>query len=168
MKVQEVMSSGVQSCSPDSNLATAARLMWDNDCGALPVAADGKVTGMITDRDICIAAAAQNRPLADIAVKEVISGNVYACRPEDDLRYALETMRKQQVRRLPVVDSAGRLHGILSINDLVLKAKRGKKKTGLSYGDVVSTLKAIFAHPDSTETEPDSETTEATDDSSDE
>ena len=146
MKVKDVMSGSVQACDPDSNLVVAARLMWDHDCGVLPVAADGKVLGMITDRDICMAAATQNRPLADINVQEVMSGAVFACRPEDDIRFALETMRRERVRRLPVVDSAGKLQGILALNDLVLKAQRGKKKTGLSFSDVVTTCKAIFEH----------------------
>lgn len=150
MKVKDVMSGSAQSCAPDSNLVAAARLMWDLDCGVLPVEADGKVLGMITDRDICMAAATQSRPLADVNVQEIMSRNVFACRPEDDIRFALETMRRERVRRLPVVDSAGKLQGILSLNDLVLKAQRGKKKTGLSFSDVITTCKAIFEHRDAT------------------
>jgi CBS domain-containing protein len=119
-------------------------LMWDGDFGTLPVVADGgRVVGMITDRDICIAAATKGRAASDIAVGEVITGKVFSCAPETDVRDALKLMRQERVRRLPVIGAEGALEGVLSINDIVLKAEEKKKDSGVSYADVMSTFKSI-------------------------
>ena len=144
MKVQDVMTSDTKVCSPQTDLASAAMLMWDGDFGTLPVVADGgRVVGMITDRDICIAAATKQRVASDIAIGEVITGKVFSCAPETDVRDALKLMQQEKVRRLPVLDAEGALRGILSINDLVLKAEETKKNSALSYADVMSTFKSI-------------------------
>jgi CBS domain-containing protein len=144
------MTSAARSCEPQASLTAAAALMWENDCGTLPVVEDGgRVVGMITDRDICFGAAMKNRAPSEIAVGEVITGEVYSCAPDDDVREALETMRRERVRRLPVVGADGTLCGIVSMNDVVLRAEeKSKGKTrGPSYADVVQTYKAICAHP---------------------
>ena len=149
MKVKEIMTSPVQYCSAGTNLAAAAMEMWDSDCGILPVInAEGKLVGMITDRDICMAAATKHRDIADICVWETIGGNVYTCTPDQDVKTALETMAKHHVRRLPVVDQAGVLQGMISMNDIVLTAEEaiGERPPDLSYGDVMKTLKAISSH----------------------
>jgi CBS-domain-containing membrane protein len=80
----------------------------------------GQVIGMITDRDICIALGTRNRAAAHIRAEEVISDKPFVCRPNDDVRKALATMKEQRVRRLPVVDADGKLLGVLSVNDIVL------------------------------------------------
>jgi CBS domain-containing protein len=124
MKVQEIMTSDVKCCSPDTNLATAAKIMWECDCGAVPVTEnDGKVVGIITDRDICIAAATRSRAEGEIAVTDVISKKVHACAPSDDVTSAMKTMKAQQVRRLPVVGRDGRLKGIISLHDIAVRAR---------------------------------------------
>lgn len=149
MKVKEIMTTNAKTCTPASTLADAAWLMWENDCGVLPVVADGgKVVGLITDRDICMAATMKGRTLSNIAVEDTISGNVFACKPGDDVHSALDTMRENKVQRLPVVTADGRLEGILSMNDVVLKAEeaREKKMAELSFGDVINTYKAICEH----------------------
>ena len=148
MKVQDVMTYNVQSCRPESNLAEAAMKMWRGDFGILPVVADGqKVVGMITDRDICMAAATKHRDPANIRVKEVISGKVYGCSPDTDIREALKIMQQKQVRRLPIISAEdGRLQGILSMNDVALKATT-ERTAGLSAEDVENTLRAICLHP---------------------
>lgn len=149
MKVQDVMTSNVKSCRPEINLAAAAALMWEHDCGVLPVVdGAGQVIGMITDRDIAIAAAIKGRPASQIAVGEVISGKVYSCTLDEDVKAALKTMRHEKVRRLPVVNDGGMLQGILSLNDIVLRAEeaKGKHLPELSYEDVVGTLKAVCEH----------------------
>lgn len=149
MKVQEVMTRDVKTCGLDTNLAAASEMMWANDCGILPVVDDGrKVIGLITDRDICIAVGTKNRPASETVVGEVISGEVFACAPDDDVRAALGTIREAKVRRLPVVDRDGAIQGILSLNDVVLRAEKanGKKAPDISYEDVVTACKAICEH----------------------
>ena len=103
MKVQDVMTDEVQSCAPETNLATVAMQMWRGDFGAMPVVAGRKVVGMITDRDICMAAATKHRDPANIRVKEVISGQVYGCSCDTDIHEALKIMQQKQVRRLPII-----------------------------------------------------------------
>jgi CBS domain-containing protein len=135
----------VQVCFPDTNLAAATALMFENDCGILPVVVDGNTPiGVITDRDIAIAAGTRGRPPQEIRVDEVMSAQLFACAPDDDIHTALKTMRKDKVRRLPVVADDGVLKGILSINDVVLQSQKGDKELG--YDDVVSTFKAICDH----------------------
>lgn len=149
MKVQDIMTSDVQCCGPDTNLTAAAKMMWDSDCGALPVLnVQGRVMGMITDRDICMAAATKNKPASDITVWETVSGKAYTCQMSDDVHTALDIMKRERVRRLPVVDEEGMLQGIVALNDFVLLAGEAKagKVPAISYDDVLRTMKAISAH----------------------
>jgi CBS domain-containing protein len=149
MKAEEIMTKDVQSCRPGASLAQAAALMWDFDCGAMPVVDDSnRVMGMITDRDIAIASATKGRRATEITVGEVMSGNVYACAMDEDVKSALKTMRRERVRRLPVIGADGKLAGILSINDVVLRADVGKGRQApeISYEDVVGTFKAVCDH----------------------
>ena len=149
MNVQDIMTSDVQCCGPDTNLAAAAKMMWDSDCGALPVLnVQGQVMGMITDRDICMASATKNKPASDLTVWETVSGKAYSCRMSDDVHTALDIMKREKVRRLPVVDDDGVLQGVIAMNDFVLLAgeAKGGKAPAVSYEDVVRTMKAISAH----------------------
>ena len=150
MRVQDIMSEAVKSCRPETNLAEAASIMWQGDCGILPVIGDGgKVIGMITDRDIAIAAGTRNRISSEIQAGEVMSRDVYDCSIDDDIHAALETMRKAKLRRLPVVNAAGVIEGVLSLNDVVRHAEKidvRKTPSEISYEDVVITLKAISEH----------------------
>ena len=147
MKVKEIMCSDPATCTPETNLAAAAMLMWDKDCGTLPVVEDGgKVVGMINDRDICMAAATKDRAPAEIAVSEVINNTARTCQPETDIREALRIIGQEQVRRLPVVDREGRLQGILSLSDIVLHAESGADKSKeLSAAAILETFKAVCA-----------------------
>jgi CBS domain-containing protein len=139
------MTPDVKSCSLRTNLAAVAKVMWDADCGAVPVIDDrGKVAGMITDRDICIAAATRPGRESEISAADVVSGTVHTCAPSDDVRTAIETMKRQQVRRLPVVGNDGRLAGIVSIQDIVTLA-RPNKSTDIRAEDVLEALVAITA-----------------------
>src|SRR5258705_12325675 len=150
MKVKEILTADPKVCTTTTNLAEAASFMWDYDCGILPVVADeGRVVGLITDRDICIAGATNNRHLSNIAVEEIMTGQVYSCAPEDDVDKALDTMQQRKVRRLPVIAPDGTLEGILSINDLTLNAKEtaDNKVPGILFRDLVKTYKALCAHP---------------------
>ena len=146
MQVKQVMTKDVQSCNPDTNLAAAAMTMWRYDCGVLPVVdGGGFVVGMITDRDICMAAAGDSRPASNIAVRQVLSPEIYGCMPEEDVGTALKTMREKRVRRLPVVNAEKLLCGILSIDDLVLRALE-LKRPDLPLDDVMKTIAAFCGH----------------------
>lgn len=148
MTVRDLQTSNVKTVGPDTDLAVVAKLMWEGDCGAVPVVTDDrKVIGIITDRDICIASATRSRPPAEIRASEVISSNngVHAVKPDDDVRVALRTMRKHRVRRLPVVDRDQRLTGILSINDLAINASPSLPGT-VPAQEFLETFQAICAH----------------------
>ena len=147
MKVQELMTKEVKTCGRDSNLAEVAKLLWDGDCGALPVVDDeGNVTGIISDRDICFAVATKGRLAAEILASEVASGKpLHTCAPDDDIQHALSAMQQHQVRRIPVINSDGRIAGILSISDVINATNletRGVKQ-GVSTNEAISTLKGI-------------------------
>lgn len=146
MKVRDLMMGSPKSCRPETNLASAVETMWTNDCGFLPVVdEEGRVAGVVTDRDICIALGTRNRRASDVLVREVMTDRVYACAAEDDIHSALETMEKHQVRRLPVVSLDRKLVGILSIGDVTLHAEKreGRKIPDLSSDDVVETYQGI-------------------------
>jgi CBS domain-containing protein len=120
MKAEQWMSRTVQTCRPGTSLNDAARLMWEHDCGILPVLeAGGRVVGAITDRDLCMCAYFSGKSLAELRVAEAMSNAVFTCRPEDTLEQVIRVMADHQVRRLPVIDARGKLVGLLSMNDLV-------------------------------------------------
>src|SRR5689334_6356248 len=149
MKVKELMTPDAKAIWLTESLADAAKLMWENDCGVLPIIKDGrKVIGLITDRDVCMASAMRDRNPSAISVEEVMTGQVYAVNPEDNIDQALQVMQQHQIRRLPVIDPQGELQGILSMNDVVLHAKPNTAAgDSIDYGDVVKTYQAICQHP---------------------
>ena len=149
MTVGEVMTTPVAVCRTQTTLADATALMWDHDCGVLPVVNDlGELSGMVTDRDICIALGTRNARAADLLVSDVIGNHTLFCSSSDDVVLALKTMRAGRMRRLPVVDHRiGKLEGILSMDDLVLKAIDGRSESVMAT-DLADTLKVIYAHAD--------------------
>jgi len=147
MKVRDVMAKQPTSCDLDTSLSIAAELMWRNRCGFLPVVGEGgNVVGVITDRDISIAVGTRNRRPSAILVKEVMTPKLFTCTAEENLRCALKTMRIEEVRRLPVIDREGALIGVLSIDDIALKAREYAPKRDVSYEDVEDTYRAICGH----------------------
>jgi CBS domain-containing protein len=141
------MTPSVKSCSEDTDLATAARMMWDGDCGIVPVVNnERRITGVITDRDICIAAATRAMSPASMLARDVMSRDVTTCAADEEVRDALGMLKDRRVRRLPVVDAQDRLVGIISMNDLVMRAdcRRGAEVPGEEF---LETMKAICAHP---------------------
>jgi CBS domain-containing protein len=146
MRIHEVATPNAKWCDPNTDLAAAAKIMWDDDCGAVPVLDEQRrVVGMVTDRDICIAAATRSTSPANIRVSEVMSDHVHACHLNDEVRSALRAMGEQRVRRLPIVDEQQRLVGIVSLNDLVAHA--GYRKDAAIQGDeFLDAMKAICAH----------------------
>jgi CBS domain-containing protein len=146
MKISQIMTTDVETCAPEDNLAAAACRMWDCDIGCLPVVdADGQVVGMVTDRDVCMAALTRGQPLHDIPVSVAMSQEVLSCAPDATLIEAEEIMRSGQVRRLPVIDSEACLVGIVSLNDLARLAEReiGRKNHDLGAQEVAATLAAV-------------------------
>lgn len=146
IRVKDLMTADVHSCRPEEPLSAAARLMWERDCGAVPVVDERvRVVGMITDRDICMATYTQGRPPQDLAVGAVMATTPHACRPEDSLARAEELMSAHQVRRLPVIDDESRLVGILSLADLVRAAASTASTRRPTLEEVTAPLAAVSA-----------------------
>ena len=117
MLVNEVMSRNVISLSPDQSVRQAAKLMCDNSVGAIPVAENGKVRGIVTDRDIVLRCVACGNDADSTKIREIMtSGTVYV-NSDNSLDEAMQMMSSEQVRRLPVMDG-GKLCGILSVADI--------------------------------------------------
>ena len=147
MKVGDVMTKTPAFCGPETNLAAAVEILWNKNCGVLPIVdSSEKLVGLVTDRDVCVALGTRNRLPSEISVKDVTSGKIASCKPDDDLRKALATMAEAKVRRLPVIDAAGKLQGILSMDDVVLRTETGGiRDAELSAEDVVNALKSVCA-----------------------
>jgi len=148
MKVREIMSSNPICCRSTDRLADVAWKMYQGDCGVLPVLGEkGEGVGMITDRDVAIAAATKNKPPSEILVAEVMTGRVHACGPDDNLETALETMAAERVRRLPVLDAERRVVGVLSMNDVILRLGRATMHLALTR-HALTALHQICEHSD--------------------
>ena len=130
-KVRDVMSREPRTCRPDDLLHSVAQQMWEGDCGVLPVVDEqGRPIGMLTDRDICMAAYTRGQTLSEIPVASAMSASVCVCRPTDTLRSLMELMATHQVRRVPVVSDGGELVGIVSLADI---ARLAQAPTALSH-----------------------------------
>ncbi len=136
MKVNEIMNTQLQKCGQQTDLNTVLMMMWNNDCGCIPIVDDGDVpVGMLTDRDIAMYSALNHVAPWDLSPSDVTSSQgVITCNSSDDVQAALELMMNNQIRRLPVVNSAGVLEGILSMKDAIEAAKNDRdcKKSELS------------------------------------
>jgi CBS domain-containing protein len=145
MKVEQLMTPSPATCGVTDNLAQVVERMWDANCGIVPVVDDaGHVVAVITDRDICVAAATRGLAPGDMRADEMQRKPVISCRPDDDVKTALRLMKEHRVRRLPVTTDAGILHGIVSLDDIALCAGT---REAVSAADVLSTMKAIYAPP---------------------
>ena len=122
MKISEVMTPNPRTVSPDDDIKMAARIMRDEDAGSVPVVRDGRVVGMVTDRDIVIRAIAEGD--FECSIGKIASDDVVCAQPEMSTAAGAELMSEHQVRRLPVVDQDERLVGIVSLGDLAVKEGR--------------------------------------------
>ena len=146
MNVEEIMSRNPRTCRVSDKLNRPAQLMWENACGCIPVLDDGgQVIGMVTDRDVCMAAYTQGKRLEDIDVSTAMSHAVHSCLPSDSVETAAAIMQKGRVRRLPVLTPSGELVGLVSLHDMAIAAgdsssRRGKENL---IRAVESTLSAV-------------------------
>lgn len=135
-------------CFAVDALSKAAAIMWQRDCGAVPVVdVDNKILGIVTDRDICIAVASRNQKASEIRAGELCGGEILTCSPGDDIKQAIKLMRKNQVRRLAVADAEGRLAGMISLADIVGAAGGKKKDKSLSTKRVFKLFEAVSKKP---------------------
>ncbi len=144
MKILDIMTAEVRTCGLEASLTEVARLMRAANCGAIPVVdADGSIAGVVTDRDISMAIVNSSRKPINIAAREIMSPHVHACAPGDDVRAALRTMKDARVRRLPVVGPGGRLAGIVSMDDIILRALAPDAPAS---SEIVDSLREIVLH----------------------
>ena len=125
MHIRDVMTPNPRTVTPNDSIQSAARIMRDEDTGAVPVVENGRPVGIVTDRDIVVRAVAEdgqlNRP-----IREIVTGSIVSATPEMSTREATELMSEHQVRRFPVVEN-DRLVGIVSIGDLAVKEGRDSR-----------------------------------------
>ena len=127
MKVQDVMTRDPRCVTPETSAREAAQVMKDEDVGIVPVVEGERLIGVVTDRDLALRVVADGRD-STATVRDVMSsGRIATCRPDEDLDRVMETMAKEQVRRIPIVDERGSLVGIVAQADVVLKAKDDRK-----------------------------------------
>jgi CBS domain-containing protein len=150
MNIEQIMTKDVDCCGPDDNMNRAAQIMWERDCGIVPItdpARNRRLVGVVTDRDICMAAYTRGQRLDEIRIGDVMSSRVHACRPDDAPGRVEDVMKKAQVHRLPVVDQENQLVGIVSLADLARRARNSgataKSRTEPTASDIGETIAAI-------------------------
>lgn len=148
MKIEQIMNKKVRTCMAEDSLNEAARIMWERDCGCVPVTAadrSGRLVGILTDRDLCMASYLQGRNLKEMKVADAMSTGVSCCKPDDTIQDAVRIMQEVKVRRLPVIDAAGHLLGIVSLADLAQESERelASKKKEVSEAELGHALAEI-------------------------
>ena len=143
MKISDLLTPDPVTCLPTTNLAQAAALMLQGDCGILPIVENGKIRGVVTDRDLFIALGTRDAKPSAMTVGEVMQGPLFTCSPEDDVEAVLEVMKEHAIRRVPVEGFGGAVLGIVSMNDIVRAAGARKAVRGAA---VIDTMQSICAH----------------------
>lgn len=140
MRVRELMQTTVHTVNEDAKLSDAARVLSEKDCGIVPVVDEkGRVRGVLTDRDICLASYAQGKALRQINVADVMTREILSCRGEESVPSALRLLGERHVRRVLVMNSHEELEGILSLDDLARAGGEGK----VDAYDLVASFAAI-------------------------
>ena len=137
MKVKDAMHKHASWVTADTSVVAAAKLMRDQDIGAIPVGKNDRLVGMITDRDIACRALDNGKDLSKLAVSHVMSKPIIYCRTDDNIERAAKLMQKKSVRRLPVIDENKRMVGMLSLGDISNKTSKALS---------AEVLKAVSAH----------------------
>ena len=132
MEIKDIMTQSVVSIDPDESVEVAARTMTRHNIGALPVCTGGKLCGMLTDRDIVTRCLAANRNPGNTQVRQVMTRQVTAVRPDMDTGAAGNLMGRLQIRRLPVVEN-GKLCGMVSLGEMAVR-----EETVMDAGDVLA------------------------------
>ena len=141
MKVRDIMTRPPQTCRLETTLGVASRRMRSSDCGTLAVLDHrGRISGILTDRDLAMAIGLDERNAAHIPARDAMTKHVHMCAPDEPIKAALERMTDFKVRRLPVVTSDGDLHGMLSVDDIIMW---GVERGGVTRSDLVDALRAI-------------------------
>lgn len=150
MNASEVMKRPVHTCSIDDTLDRVARVMWENDCGCVPlVDGDGRAVAMITDRDVAMAAYTQGKALGEIAARSAASRSLATVRETTPLDAVETCMRDWKIRRVPVVDENDRVVGLVTLNDIAMHGTPGGRRIGaLSAEAITKTLQGICEHRD--------------------
>jgi len=156
MKIEDVMTRRVVAARADTDLSHVARLMWDNDCGSVPVVdAEDKVVGMVTDRDLCMSANFSGRALRELRASSCMASDAATCRASDTAEAVAKLMGTRKVRRIPVTDDDGRLIGLVSVGDLVRAIPgAGSREKKALQGALLDALAAICARPSKEEVSP--------------
>ena len=135
MKVRELMTTPVIRIHPEESVAVAARTLARYNIGILPVCgSDGRVCGLVTDRDLVTRCLASGRSPAVTPVRDVMTTQVLSARPDMDARSAAAMMGRSQIRRLPVMEN-GRLCGMVSLGDLAVR-----EETGIDAADALGEI----------------------------
>lgn len=121
--VSSLMATHVRTCGPDEPLSRAAQLMWETDCGVVPVVENHCVVGLVTDRDVCMATYTQGKAPEALPIGSAMSKHVFGCLPDDSIGAVLAKMGVNRVRRLPVMNAEGRLLGLVSLADVIRWAR---------------------------------------------
>jgi len=143
MNVEELMTKPVVTIKALEPLNIAAQKMWDTDCGVLPVVGDGRLVGILTDRDICMSAWSKGRLLETIRADEAMSKQVFSVKADQEVGFAELLMAEHQIRRLPVVDASAKPVGIISTNDFAREATRSGSRFKDGIARAMNTLAEI-------------------------
>jgi len=140
MRAKDIMTKDPDCCRPSDTARDAAQVMRDRDCGCLPIVDDSeKVIGIITDRDLAVRAIAEGKD-SDTKLSDLMTPVATCCGPDDDLRDVERMMANLQVRRIPIVDSAGRCVGIIAQADIARAAGRDNTVTEREIALVVEQI----------------------------
>ena len=143
MKLRDVMTNPVIRINPEESVAVAARILGRHNIGALPVCgSDGRLCGLITDRDIVTRCLAAGKSAASTSVRDVMTSRVVTARPDMEAALAAGLMGREQIRRLPVVEN-GKLCGMVSLADLAMK-----EETSIDAGDALTEISSNLSARD--------------------
>jgi CBS domain-containing protein len=118
MRTEEAMHPGVRWIGPETDLRTIARIMKEEDIGALPVGENDRLIGMVTDRDITLRALANGHDISTLTARDVMTKDIIYCRTTESVEDAIHLMESKKIRRLPVINEQKRMVGMLSLGDI--------------------------------------------------